>query len=185
MAQPEHVYTSILLLESVAVDKSGVLLTADIDNGERNVLSVAVNEGLGGAVDGQAAESLRIAASGSDVRVLATATAPWRRVLDPEGGINMLPASGSDTVLTAQNIRTLQEFSSGLSNRFPSLVSERGESVAADVEFGFVDDRLRLFQIRPFVESRAAESSQYLQRMDEGLLIDRADPVNLLEQPGR
>ncbi|MEH6517525.1 MAG: PEP/pyruvate-binding domain-containing protein [Halioglobus sp.] len=184
MAKPEHVYTSILLLESVPADKSGVLVTANIDNGERDVLSVAVNEGLGGAVDGQAAESLRIAASGPGVKVLATATAPWRRVLVPAGGISKVPSSGSDTVLTAQNIRILQDFSSGLPSQFPSLVNEQGESVAADVEFGFVDDRLRLFQIRPFVESRAAESSQYLQRMDSEFLIDRVEPVDLLERPG-
>ncbi|MCJ7814561.1 MAG: hypothetical protein MUP31_00780, partial [Xanthomonadales bacterium] len=78
MSQPEHVYTSILLLESVASDKSGVLVTQDIDTGNQDVVSVAVNEGLGGAVDGQAAESLRIALDGSYVQVLATATAPWR-----------------------------------------------------------------------------------------------------------
>ncbi len=35
MTQPEHVYTSILLLESVASDKSGVLVTQDIDTGNR------------------------------------------------------------------------------------------------------------------------------------------------------
>ena len=62
---------------------------------------MAVNEGLGGAVDGQAAESLRIPLDGSTVQVLATATAPWRRVPDPKGGLTFLPSSGSDTVLQA------------------------------------------------------------------------------------
>ncbi len=42
-----------------------MLVTQDIDTGDRDVISVAVNEGLGGAVDGQAAESLRIALDGS------------------------------------------------------------------------------------------------------------------------
>ena len=66
----------------MASDKSGVLVTQDIDTGDRTIVSVAVNEGLGGAVDGQAAESLRIPLDGSPVRVLATATdpaGPWTR----------------------------------------------------------------------------------------------------------
>ena len=50
MTQPQHVYTSILLLESVPSGKSGVLVTRDIDSGNRDFLSVVVNEGLGGAV---------------------------------------------------------------------------------------------------------------------------------------
>jgi phosphoenolpyruvate synthase/pyruvate phosphate dikinase len=85
MTQPEHVYTSILLLESVPVDKSGVLVTQDIDSGDPAVLSVAVNEGPGGAVDGQAAESLRIAMDGSGPsywrrhRSVAAGSPPRRR----------------------------------------------------------------------------------------------------------
>ena len=31
-----------------------------------------------------------------------------------------------------------------------------------DVEFGFKDDKLWLFQIRPFVENKQANSSDYL-----------------------
>ena len=33
---------------------------------------------------------------------------------------------------------------------------------AYDVEFGFKDDKLWLFQIRPFVENKQAKSSDYL-----------------------
>ncbi|MGB5179705.1 MAG: PEP/pyruvate-binding domain-containing protein, partial [Gammaproteobacteria bacterium] len=60
MESPENVYPAVLLLQSVPNDKSGVMVTQDIDTGDRDVLSVAVNEGVGGAVDGQSAESLRI-----------------------------------------------------------------------------------------------------------------------------
>ncbi len=119
MTQPEHVYTSILLLESVASDKSGVLVTQDIDSGDRGIVSVAVNEGLGGAVDGQAAESLRIPLDGSAVQVLATATAPWRRVPDPDGGLILLPGSGSDTVLQAAEIEQLIDFTQHLAREVP------------------------------------------------------------------
>ncbi|MEJ2532681.1 MAG: PEP/pyruvate-binding domain-containing protein [Halioglobus sp.] len=166
MTRPEHVYTSVLLLESVASDKSGVLVTQDIDSGDPDVLSVAVNEGVGGAVDGQAAESLRIALDGSGVRVLATATAPWRWVPDPAGGLRRLPASGSDTVLTPDEIAQLVDFARNLPRKFPPVTDDEGHPAPADVEFGFLDGRLRLFQLRPFLESRVARGIGYLQDME-------------------
>ena len=183
MTQPQHVYTSILLLESVGSDKSGVLVTQDIDTGNRDVISVAVNEGLGGAVDGQAAESLRVALDGSYVRVLATATAPWRRVPDPAGGLLELPASGSDTVLQEAEIAQLIDFAKNLPTIFPPITDDEGNSAPADVEFGFLDGQLRLFQLRPFLESKQARGIDYLREM-EGRLIDTATVrVNLNEVP--
>jgi hypothetical protein len=169
MTEPQHVYTSILLLESVAVEKSGVLVTQDIDSGDPTVLTVAVNEGPGGAVDGQAAESLRIPVDGSRIKVLATATAPTRRVLLPGGGVQTVPASGNDTVLQVDEISQLIDFARRLPETFPPIVNELGQAVPADVEFGFLNGELRLFQIRPFLDNPAARSSEYLRRMDAAL----------------
>ena len=45
MVEPQHVYTAVLLLKSVPVEKSGVLVTVDVENGDTGRLSVAVNEG--------------------------------------------------------------------------------------------------------------------------------------------
>ncbi|MGB5474870.1 MAG: PEP/pyruvate-binding domain-containing protein, partial [Gammaproteobacteria bacterium] len=47
MEQPEHVYPAVLLLKTFASDKSGVLVTADVENGDRQWLSIAVSEGVG------------------------------------------------------------------------------------------------------------------------------------------
>ena len=184
MTQPEHVYTSILLLESVASDKSGVLVTQDIDTGDRGVVSVAVNEGLGGAVDGQAAESLRIPLDGSPVQVLATATAPWRRVPDPDGGLILLPSTGSDTVLQAPEIEQLIDFSQHLPEKFPAITDDEGNSAPADVEFGFVNGDLRLFQLRPFLDSKMARGISYLQQMDVQLKNTASVSVNMNGVPG-
>ena len=179
MTRPEHVYTSILLLESVGSDKSGVLVTQDIDTGSRDVISVAVNEGLGGAVDGQAAESLRIALDGSWVRVLATATATWRRVPDPAGDLEFLPTSGSDTVLQPGEIEQLIAFASGLPENFPPITDDEGNSAPADVEFGFLDGDLRLFQLRPFLESKMARGIGYLHEMEARLADTASITVDL------
>jgi hypothetical protein len=177
MSEPEHVYTSIVLLGSVASEKSGVLVTQDIDDGNRGVISVAVNEGLGGAVDGQAAESLRIARATGAVRVLATATAPTRAVPAPEGGLLRLKSSGADTMLQPDEIRQLIAFADSLPVRFPPIVDDQGNPAAADVEFGFLGGKLQLFQLRPFLENRDARASQYLAQRDSTLDRSREQTV--------
>jgi hypothetical protein len=169
MEHPEHVYPAVLLLKSVPNDKSGVMVTQDIDTGDRSILSVAVNEGVGGAVDGQSAESLRIDTRDGSVRVLAMATAPWRRNPAPSGGIVRLPASGSDTVLQPAEIQQLVVFARELPQHFPPITDDAGNPAPADIEFGFLDGKLHLFQIRPFLESRQARGSGYLSQMDQAL----------------
>ena len=183
MEDPEHVYTSILLLESVGSDKSGVLITAAIETGATDVISVAVNEGLGGAVDGQAAESLRIPLAGDPVRVLATATAPTRRILSPAGGIIEVPSSGSDRVLSEAEIGQLITFARSLPRRFPPITDDSGNPAPADVEFGFLDGKLRLFQLRPFLDSASVASSSFLREMDARVGSRRDQVVNMGGSP--
>jgi hypothetical protein len=183
MEGPEHVYPAVLLLKTVPSDKSGVMITADVDNGDRNVLSVAVNEGVGGAVEGQAAESLRIDRRTGEVRLLAVATAPTRHVPQPSGGVAELPASGAETVLQPGEIRQLIGISTEIPEKFPPIVDDQGRPAPADIEFAFVDGKLQLLQIRPFLESRKAKGSGYLMRMDEGLTASRGKTVNLNEVP--
>jgi hypothetical protein len=166
MRDPENVYPAVLLLETVPSDKSGVMVTQGLETGDRAVLSVAVNEGMGGAVEGQAAESLRIDTRDGDMSVLATATAPWRSVPRPEGGVAKARASGNETLLTPEEIRKLVQFSKDLPARFPAIVDDEGRLVAADVEFAFVKGALELLEIRPFLEARPRQRTV---RMDGGL----------------
>ncbi len=184
MEDPQHVYPAVLLLRSVSNEKSGVMVTEDIDTGDRQILSVAVNEGVGGAVDGQSAESLRIDTRTSDVRVLATATAPWRRQPSPGGGIVKLPTSGSDTVLKPAEIRQLIDFATRLPKEFPPITDDKGNPAPADIEFGFVDGKLHLFQLRPFLQNEKAQGSRYLQSMDKALQANTRRQVNMKEVPG-
>lgn len=166
MDHPEHVYPAVLIMRSVPVQKSGVLVTRDIDTGDPDWLSVAVNEGIGGAVDGQSAESLRINVATGKIRLLAQATAPWRRVLEHTGGIKQLPISGNDTVLEPNEVAKLVQLAHDLAQRFPSLSNADGNPVPADIEFGFVNGNLRLFQIRPFLENKRARTDDHLASLD-------------------
>ena len=168
MEMPQHVYPAILIMKTVANEKSGVMVTQDIESGEMGVLSVAVNEGVGGAVDGQSAESLRIDKDGS-IRLMATATAPVRKIPLRRGGIAKLAVSGSDTVLKPDEIDQLIQFAKEIPNTFPLIVDDEGNTAAADVEFGFYKGKLQLFQLRPFLHSKKAKSNSYLISMDKAL----------------
>jgi phosphoenolpyruvate synthase/pyruvate phosphate dikinase len=180
MKGPEYVYPAVLLLKTVPSDISGVMITQDVDTGDLNVLSVAVNEGVGGAVEGQAAESVRIDRKTGETRLFATATAARRMVPQATGGIAKLPVSGSETLLTPREIAQLIAFADEIPKQFPQL-GEDGKPVAADVEFAFVNGRLWLLQIRPFNESRAARSAAYLIGMDRALEAHLGRTVNMRE----
>ncbi len=183
MEAPEHVYPAVLLLRSVANDKSGVMVTQEIETGDRGWISVAVNEGIGGAVDGQAAESLRIELATGRVRLMAQASAPFRRVLKPEGGLDRVPVSGRSRVLEPPEIAQLITLARELPQRFPPITDAEGRPAPADVEFGFEQGELRLFQIRPFLESRHARNSEYLRALDAGLEQHAGLPVDLDATP--
>ena len=180
MKGPEHIYPAVLLLRTVPSDLSGVMITQDVDSGDRSILSVAVNEGVGGAVEGQAAESVRIDKRTGSVRLMASATSPRRMVPQATGGIAKLPASGAETLLKADEAKQLIAFSDEINKRFQQ-VDERGQAAAADVEFAFVGGRLWLLQIRPFNESRQAQASAYLAKMDQTLEKNLDRTVNLRE----
>jgi hypothetical protein len=185
MEKPQYVYPSILMLRSVANEKSGVMVTADIDTGSQDILSVAVNEGVGGAVDGQSAESLRINRGNGLVRVLATATAPTRRQPSAEGGLVKLPVSGAETILQPEEIKQLIQFANELPEKFPSIVDDQGKPAPADVEFGFVKGELQLFQIRPFLDNNSIQDTLYLMDMDKALQSISNINVDLNGIPGK
>jgi phosphohistidine swiveling domain-containing protein len=183
MQAPEHVYASVLLMKSVPAEKSGVLVTADIDSGQPGWLTIAVSEGVGGAVSGQTAEELRINLQNGNVRLMAHATEPYKRVLLREGGIAKVRASGSEAVLNETEIKRLVEFAGSAPKRFPSLRESQGRTVPADIEFGFYQNQLMLFQIRPFLESVKARKNRFLNGLDNRLIQNHHKVVNLNEIP--
>jgi hypothetical protein len=167
MTGPEHVYPAVLLLRTVPSEKSGVMVTQDLETGDRSVLSIAVNEGAQGAVEGQAAEMLHVDTRDGSARLLAAATAPRRIVPVPTGGVVEQPTTGSEEVLKPGEIRQLVDFWRALPTHFPPILDGEGQPTAADVEFAFVESRLYLLQIRPFNESARARGNAYLRGLDQ------------------
>lgn len=184
MDKPEHVYASVLLQKGVPAEKSGVLVTQDIDTGDRSVYTVVVNEGVGGGVDGQLAETLKVSMRSGSVRRISTATATERRELRATGGVELVPVTRSDALLSEAEIELLTELTRLVPKRVPEFASSRGKTPpAADIEFGFYDGKLWLFQIRPLVESTGANRHGYLNALDAGLRESARRRVDLDRAP--
>jgi hypothetical protein len=184
MEQPEYVFPAVVVQRSFPSEKSGVMVSTDVTAGEPGWITVAVNEGVSGAVDGQAAESLRISTRTGEVRLLAQATAPLRSVLASRGGVAQEPASGGEQVLTPAEIAQLVALAEQLPTRVATLRNEDGTTLPADVEFAFRGGQLTLLQIRPFVESRAAQRNDYLLSLDAGPRERASRRVRLDALPG-
>jgi hypothetical protein len=100
-----------------------------------------------------------------------------------EGGITKVRASGSEAVLNEIEIKLLMEFAGKAPRRFPSLRESQGRAVPADIEFGFYQNRLMLFQIRPFLESVRARKNLLLNSLDNRLIQNHYKVVNLNDIP--
>lgn len=159
------IYPSVLLLESVHSEMSGVLISSGLQFGTPQDLTIATAEGVGGAVEGEEAEAIVVAPDGS-VRLLSQAKSPYRRALKDvgDGGVRMLPAQLPDTLLKPDEIRQLRSIVEAWKARVP----EKDASRVWDIEFGVVRGKVWLFQIRPFIRF---QSSDLLQRLE---VLDRA-----------
>ncbi|MEE9133825.1 MAG: PEP/pyruvate-binding domain-containing protein [Gemmatimonadota bacterium] len=180
---PEHTYVSVLLQRSVPSEKSGVLITADLRNGRRDRITVSASEGPAGVVSGELAESLVIPFEGKP-QLLAQAKAPYRLRMrfDGEGGVESVPTSGSDYVLTEDEIGQLVMLTHELERTFTPALDSQGRELPWDVEFGFVKGELRLFQIRPLTSDPVTLSLAGLAKLDHVALERGTLPVDL-QQP--
>ena len=109
---------------------------------------------------------------------MASATAPFKRVLLDQGGVATVPASGKAVLLSEINVRALLDFSNSVGSWFSN-----DPNAIADVEFAFQNNKFIPLQIRPLVEPPADKLEVRLQQMDEALSRTAATPVSLSELP--
>lgn len=172
------IYPSVLLLASVHSDKSGVLITSGLHAGSPDDLTIATAEGVGGAVDGEDAETVVVSPAGR-VTLLSQAKAPLRRTLLAQGGAAMVPSRRPDTLLQPDEVRQLMDVVAEWRERF----APGDPTTVWDMEFGFVDGRLWLFQVRPFVRFRSAGMMERLAVLDAESMANAGKIVDLQEIP--
>lgn len=174
LLNPENVFPSILIIPSVDVDHSGVMITKGVSSGKADDITVAFSRGAGGAVDGQAAEAYLMRADGTTA-LLSPARERLHRRLPVTGGSVMVPAPFNRRVLSERNLKDLRELAAEVEKVMPEAPGVEA-SGPWDVELGFQDDKIYLFQIRPFVENKRAQSSEYLESISppeqEGVYYD-------------
>ncbi len=178
---PEHVYASVLLHESVPAEKSGVMITADPDTADTRFLTIVTSPGVGGGVDGQAAETLRVNLETGAVRLLASATAAQMRVLRNTGGSVLVEAPAPDRLLLPEELQQLVDLAQALPTSYPPLLDAQGNRAPADIEFGFQDGQLKLFQIRPFVQNARTSRNRYLGTLDAALRERQARAIHTVD----
>ncbi|PHR98375.1 MAG: phosphoenolpyruvate synthase [Leeuwenhoekiella sp.] len=159
LSNPENVFPSILVIPSVDVEYSGVMITKGINEGTDEDLTVAFSRGAGGAVDGQAAETRLVTATGT--RLLAPARQPDYIRLPATGSTKGYSTTFESPILNEQNVASLREVANEIRTKIPQETNTDYDG-AYDVELGFADNKLWLFQIRPFVENKNALSNGYL-----------------------
>ncbi|MEZ5362614.1 MAG: PEP/pyruvate-binding domain-containing protein [Bryobacterales bacterium] len=164
----DRVYPSVLLQRTVRSDKSGVIATLDLETGNRDAITINVNEGVSAVVDGGVAESLLLTPDGG-VKLLQQARATYRKVADPQGGFKLLPPSGRDFVLQPEEVEQVRALVADVKARYPPAYAPDGSALPWDIELGFEAGKRRLFQIRPLVRFESPQAIQGGQpvRLDE------------------
>ncbi|WP_026809001.1 PEP/pyruvate-binding domain-containing protein [Arenibacter latericius] len=178
LLNPENVFPSILVIPSVDVDYSGVLITKGINSGRPEDLTVAFSRGAGGAVDGQSAETYEIFDAGGK-QLLAPARESYYNRLPSAGGTEKKIATFENFILNDQNIQDIRDLANAIRETMPKETNTDYNG-AYDVELGFQKNKLWLFQIRPFVENKKAQSSDYLESITSK--IDLNKKINLSQK---
>lgn len=160
----DKVYPSVIIQRTVPSDKSGVIATVNLETGNRSEITVNVNEGVAAVVDGGVAESLLLQPDG--IRLLAQSRATYRKITLPTGGFRNVPASGSDYVLEKGEIEQLRKMVARVDELYPPVRGLGGDTLPWDIEFGFENGRMRLFQIRPLVRFQELEQLMRLAKLE-------------------
>ena len=122
---------------------------------------------MDGAVVGGDAETVVYHHATGRVTLLAETETPFRRVLADSGagGTRLVPATRPEVLLSLKEMQQLESMVSRWRSRLPAA----DRSVVWDIEFGFLDDHLWLFQIRPFVQYRDRKVIRFLDALDRDM----------------
>ncbi|MDX1405105.1 MAG: PEP/pyruvate-binding domain-containing protein [Woeseiaceae bacterium] len=184
LTNPEQIYASVLLMKSVPATKSGVLVTTNLADRTQPGLTASVAWGVGGAVAGEAAETIVIHAD--RIEVLSEAKSPFQRHIADKGGVVWLPAN-SGPVMASAEIDQLRSLAVEVAAKYTPVLDDNGQSRPWDIEFGFVDGELTLFQIRPLVERGSSAPDEVIRarRPESSVLKNAAFEVDLDQPPAR
>ncbi len=168
-----NVFPSILIIPSVNADYSGVMITKGVSSGKIDDITVAFNRGVGGAVEGQASESWTINSNGNTT-LISPAREPEYMSIPPTGGTLKIATTFEGRMLTMERLQMLRQMAEEVKIDLSAL----GIHGPYDLELGFKDDKLWLFQVRPFVENKKAAATEYLTSISPTINLTKLIPLN-------
>jgi rifampicin phosphotransferase len=174
---PQNVFPSILVIPSVNVDYSGVMVTKGIKTDNPEDITVAFSRGAGGAVDGQAAESFILRSNGGTT-LISPAREPYYNVLPVTGGTQKMSTTFERPILKTTNLKALREMAVQIRTQMATAPGVEAKAGPWDVELGFLNDKIWLFQVRPFVENKNALASEYLKSITPYMPESKMIPLN-------
>jgi len=182
LANPAQVFASVLLMKSVPSTKSGVLVTTNLFDPGAIGLTVSTGWGVGGTVAGEAAETLVLRPE--SVQLVSESKSPYRRLLGEAGGVQWAPAPAG-RVLEPGEIGQLRVLVEQVREKTVPALDESGRPRPWDIEFGFVDGELTLFQIRPLVERSTRDADALIAKLRPSAVAgpDGSRAVRLDEPP--
>jgi hypothetical protein len=146
------------------------MITKGVQTGRDNDITIAFSRVAGGAVDGQAAESYLLNAQGKNI-LLTPAREPTYRTLPTTGGTGSLRTTFENRILNGQKLYALRLMAGDLKRKLPGTPGVESQG-PFDIELGFKDGKIYLFQVRPFVENKNALSSDYLESITPKIAAD-------------
>ena len=178
LLNPENVFPSVLIIPTVDVDKSGVMITTGVSSSDIRDITIAFSLGAGGAVEGQAAESYLLNFEGKNLLISPSREIKYN-VLPHSGGSDKGYTNLNKPILSREDLTQLRTVADEIKTKLPGTSGIEG-SGPFDVELGFKDGKIWLFQVRPFVENKRAKSSVYLRNLDPELPKNKV--INLKEK---
>ncbi|MFC1585726.1 PEP/pyruvate-binding domain-containing protein [Fibrobacterota bacterium] len=160
------VYPSILILQSVNSEKSGVLITKDFVTDDKKAMTITFSRGVGGAVAGQSGESYVVSRKGEPFLLSPARDADYVRLPDT-GGLIKKSASFEIPILDKNEIKELYELGKLLRQK----LARSGMPGPYDIELGITGEKIWLFQARPLAESKGGRKYAYLHSLDDKLPV--------------
>jgi hypothetical protein len=171
--EPLWVLPSVVLLETIPSEASGVMITADINSGDQTKMLLATSEGVGGAVDGTPTETLLW--SPEEVKLITTFKSPWRQLIEPGHGTKIVPSTGREYVLSPEEVKAITQAGQKISKTLKPALDKNGKPMAWDIEYGFAGGKLWLFQVRPFIGNEDFSNIPALAGLDKEIKKNTSD----------
>jgi hypothetical protein len=97
--------------------------------------------------------------------------------LPTTGGTGSLRTTFENRILNGQKLYALRLMAGDLKRKLPGTPGVESQG-PFDIELGFKDGKIYLFQVRPFVENKNALSSDYLESITPKIAADTKIKLN-------